>query len=71
MGKTSKDNTKLSEEVLKALDRKIVVAREFDSINEEVINKADEVKDLWRLQFIITDELEYKLSLERILKVDH
>jgi hypothetical protein len=61
--KASKDNTKLSEEILKALDRKIVVTREFDSINEEVINKADEVKDLWRLQFIITDELEYKLSL--------
>lgn len=54
---------KISEEILKSLDRKIVVAREFDSINEEVINKSDEVKDLWRIQFIITDELEYKLSM--------
>lgn len=56
-------DVKISEEILKSLDRKIVVTREFDSINEEVINKADEIKDLWRLQFIITDELEYKLSM--------
>jgi hypothetical protein len=54
---------KISEEILKSLDRKIVVTREIDQINEDIINQTNEVKDLWRLQFIITDELEYKLSL--------
>lgn len=54
---------KISEEILKSLDRKIVVTREIDQIDEDIINQTNEVKDLWRLQFIITDELEYKLSL--------
>lgn len=61
--KASKDNTKLSDEVLKSLDRKIVVTREIDQIDEDIINQTNEVKDLWRIQFIITDELEYKLSM--------
>jgi hypothetical protein len=54
---------KISEEILKSLDRKIVVTREIDQIDEDIINQTNEVKDLWRLQFIITDELEYKLSM--------
>lgn len=54
---------KISEEILKSLDRKIVVTREIDQIDEDIINQTSEVKDLWRLQFIITDELEYKLSM--------
>lgn len=54
---------KISEEILKSLDRKIVVTREIDQIDEDIINQTSEIKDLWRLQFIITDELEYKLSM--------
>jgi len=54
---------KISEEILKSLDRKIVVTREIDQINEDIINQTNEVKDLWKIQFIITDELEYKLSM--------
>ena len=44
---------KISEEILKSLDRKIVVTREIDQIDEDIINQTSEVKDLWRLQFII------------------
>lgn len=54
---------KISEEILKSLDRKIVVIREIDQIDEDIINQTNEVKDLWKIQFIITDELEYKLSM--------
>lgn len=54
---------KISEEILKSLDRKIVVTREIDQIDEDIINQTNEVKDLWKIQFIITDELEYKLSM--------
>lgn len=54
---------KISEEILKSLDRKIVITREIDQIDEDIINQTNEVKDLWKIQFIITDELEYKLSM--------
>ena len=53
----------LSKKVLETLDKKVECIRKFNSINKEVIYQTTEIKDLWNLRYIITDELDYRLSL--------